>query len=274
VELSKRNRFNPDAILTKIVTARRLAYEDGHKPGPLPDDRADLEILLRGKMELHGLMPWSSNYTFLVSLQDQQHPEILAIYKPGDGERPLWDFPNRTLSLREFASYLVSQVLGWPSIPSTVMRDGPHGLGSVQRFIEAEYEAHYFNMRDIPHFAEDFRRLALFDYIVNNADRKGGHCLKGKDGRIWAIDHGLTFHVEPKLRTVIWEFCDERIPDLLLNTLAHLQCLINQPELCQVLADLITSSEIEAFRKRINRLVSTGKFPQSRAGRNFPYPPI
>jgi uncharacterized repeat protein (TIGR03843 family) len=219
-------------------------------------------------------MPWSSNYTFLVTLEGKAGRNVLGIYKPGDGERPLWDFPDRTLSHREFASYLVSQVLGWPSIPLTVMRDGPHGLGSMQLFIETEYEAHYFNMRDIPNFAEDFRRVALFDYIVNNADRKGGHCLKGADGRIWAIDHGLTFHVEPKLRTVIWEFCDEIIPEQLWKSLAHLRDTINETDLHQVLADLITPREIQAFERRINQLVSTHRFPKARTGRNVPYPPI
>jgi hypothetical protein len=269
VELSKR-RFQPDHVLAKIKTARQSALPKT----PAADDEFDLETLLRGKMELQGLMPWSSNYTFLVALQGKNHNELLGIYKPGDGERPLWDFPSRTLSQREFASFLVSQVLGWPSIPLTVMRDGPHGLGSVQLFIEAEYEAHYFNLRDIPNLAEDFRRMALFDYIVNNADRKGGHCLKGKDGRIWAIDHGLTFHVEPKLRTVIWEFCDEPIPDLLFQSLNHLEKLMHGSEFCQALDDLISSKEIKAFRQRIAQLVSTRQFPKSRAGRNVPYPPI
>ena len=168
----------------------------------------------------------------------------------------------------------MSLVLGWPRIPPTVIRNGPHGLGSVQLFIEAEYEAHYFNMRGMPAFVEDFRRMALFDYIINNADRKGGHCLKGKDGQIWAIDHGLTFHVEPKLRTVIWEFCDETVPDTLLQDLVKLHQLIQNPEFCQTLGDLISSREIKAFEKRVNALASTGQFPQTRMGRNVPFPPI
>jgi uncharacterized repeat protein (TIGR03843 family) len=273
VELS-RKQFNPDKILSKLNIVRKLAFSDSCLSASTTDPYVDVNTLLTGEMELQGLMPWSSNYTFLVSVEGENDVTLLGIYKPGDGERPLWDFPDRTLSYREFASYLVSQVLGWPRIPPTVMRDGPHGLGSVQLFIESEYEAHYFNMRDVPAFAEDFRRMALFDYIVNNADRKGGHCLKGKDGQIWAIDHGLTFHVEPKLRTVIWEFCDEAIPNLLLKSLSHLRDLMNKPDLCQVLADFITSREIEAFKKRIDRLVSSGQFPKSRTGRNVPYPPI
>ena len=269
----KQKKLSSADVLSKIKAVRQLTFVDGRQPASATDDNPDLETLVVGKMELQGLMPWSSNYTFLVSLEKDE-TTLLGIYKPGDGERPLWDFPDRTLSYREFASYLVSQVLGWPSIPLTVMRNGPHGLGSVQLFIDAEYEAHYFNLRDIPAFTEDFRQMALFDYIVNNADRKGGHCLKGKDGRIWAIDHGLTFHVEPKLRTVIWEFCDETIPDSLLKSLTHLQNLMDQSELCQVLADLISAREIEAFKKRVDRLVSSRQFPRSRSGRNVPYPPI
>ena len=271
----KRSQFKPDSILSKIRTVQELASPNSEalvsRPSP---DEDRLETLVRGKMDLQGLMPWSSNYTFLVNIVGKKQDSELAIYKPGDGERPLWDFPSRTLSFREFASYLVSQILGWPRIPPTVLRDGEHGLGSVQLFIEAEYEAHYFNMRDIPTFTEDFRRMALFDFIVNNADRKGGHCLKGSNGKIWAIDHGLTFHTEPKLRTVIWEFCEEPIPDPLLADLEHLQQLMQEPELCQILADLLNFREIEAFKARITILLSTGHFPQARAGRNMPYPPI
>jgi uncharacterized repeat protein (TIGR03843 family) len=148
------------------------------------------------------------------------------------------------------------------------------GLGSVQLFVEAEYEAHYFNMRGMPAFVEDFRRMALFDYIINNADRKGGHCLKGTDGRIWAIDHGLTFHVKPKLRTVIWEFCDEAVPDPLLTDLARLYQLLQEAEFCQTLANLISPREIKALERRTELLVSTGQFPKTRMGRNVPFPPI
>ena len=129
-------------------------------------------------------------------------------------------------------------------------------------------------MRDIPTFSEDFRQMALFDYIINNADRKGGHCLKDTTGQIWAIDHGLTFHIEPKLRTVIWEFCDEPIPGSLLADLAHLKDRMEEPDLCRVLTDLLSPREIEAFKTRIRLLVSSGQFPQARTGRNVPYPPI
>lgn len=266
----KSNLFLPNDILLKIKTARSLA---GAAPGAQLTDPL-LDTLLTGEMELQGLMPWSSNYTFLVELKGENQNIQLGVYKPGQGERPLWDFPDQTLALREFATYLVSQVLGWPKVPATVLRDGPHGLGSVQLFVEAEYEAHYFNMRSMPNFLEDFRQMALFDYIINNADRKGGHCLKGKDGQLWAIDHGLTFHVEPKLRTVIWEFCDEPISEALLSDLSRLQNLLQGSQLCQILGDLISRQEIEAFKKRVGRLVSSRQFPAARYGRNVPFPPI
>jgi len=267
----KAGQIDPDTILDKIQTVRAL-----RPPNTQTEANEDLilETLLQGRMALEGLMPWSSNYTFLATLKNKDESELLAIYKPGEGERPLWDFPDRTLAQREFASYLVSQLLGWPSIPATILRDGPHGPGSVQLFVEAEYEAHYFNMRDTPGFTEDFRRIALFDYIVNNADRKGGHCIKGKQGKIWAIDHGLTFHTDPKLRTVIWDFCDEPVPDDLLTDLARLQKLLQDTPLCQIMTGLINRRELESFKRRINHLVSTGQFPPLRRGRNMPFPPI
>ena len=234
-----------------------------------------LAIFLETEMELQGLMPWSSNYTFLASFPTTDD-HLLAIYKPCRGERPLWDFPDGALCQREFATYLVSEVLGWPRVPPTILRDdGPHGRGTIQLFIEAEYEAHYFNMRHIQTLTPEFRKIALFDYIVNNADRKGGHCLKDKKGQIWAIDHGLTFHADYKLRTVIWEFCNEQSPDPLLNDLTRLKSLITKPsELCQVLEQLINPAEIRAFQKRIDRVLANGHFPSLRHGRNVPYPPI
>jgi uncharacterized repeat protein (TIGR03843 family) len=210
----------------------------------------------------------------LVGLADSE--ELLAVYKPCQGERSLWDFPDGTLCQREFASYLVSQVLGWPRIPPVVFRDdGPHGPGSVQLFIDADFETHYFNMRHLSTFTDDFRRMALFDYIVNNADRKSGHCLKGKDGKIWAIDHGLTFHTERKLRTVIWEFADEAISPPLLKDLECLRGMLDEScELYQALGQVITPAEVRAFRKRIDILLKTASFPEWHLGHNVPYPPI
>lgn len=270
--MSKRLKITPNKVIARIKTAQDLALPHSNSKNYCDTDC--LETLLRGKMELQGLMPWSSNYTFLADLIGSNDQKLLGIYKPGDGERPLWDFPERSLSKREFASYLISQALGWPNIPTTVLRNGPHGFGTVQLFIEADYEAHYFNLRDMHTFTDDFRQMALFDYIANNADRKAGHCLKSTDGTIWAIDHGLTFHVDLKLRTVIWEFCDQAIADSLLADLDHFHALLHNAELCAILDDLLTPRELEALKKRVSTLVSTRQFPTARLGRNVPYPPI
>jgi uncharacterized repeat protein (TIGR03843 family) len=264
----------PNNLLTTINQVRQLADCNGGQGLTISNLESVLQILLEADMDLQGLMPWSSNYTFLTSLIADQST-LLAVYKPCAGERPLWDFPEGTLCHREFASYLMSAVLGWPNIPPTVLRDGPHGEGSVQLFIEAEYEAHYFNMRGISSFVDEFKQIALFDYIVNNADRKGGHCLKGLDGILWAIDHGLTFHPQFKLRTVIWEFCDEPIPPTLLANLTNLQQLmVDSSELWQIMQQFISDRELNALRQRIDCLVSTGYFPSMHAGRNVPFPPI
>ncbi len=272
----KHDSLKQDGLLSIINSVRKLANSNNNQNSTLTNINWILQLLWAGEMELQGLMPWSSNYTFLVSLTRRTDQAILlGVYKPCAGERPLWDFPEGTLCHREFVSYLISQVLGWPNIPPTVLRDGPHGQGAVQLFIEADYEAHYFNMRDVSAFAETFKQIALFDYVVNNADRKGGHCLKDKNGQLWAIDHGLTFHTEFKLRTVIWEFCQEPISASLLEDLNRLQQLIvNSSELWQILVQFISRREIRALKKRIDFLLSTGRFPDLHPGRNMPYPPI
>src|SRR5918998_2760840 len=146
-------------------------------------------LLERGEIELEGLMPDSSNYTFLVRLREGDL-QGLAIYKPRRGERPLWDFPRGTLCQREAAAYLVSETLGWSLVPPTVLRDGPeYGVGSVQLYIDADPRAHYFTLRGSDD--EAFKRFAAFDLITNNADRKGGHILQDREGRLWGIDHGI-----------------------------------------------------------------------------------
>jgi uncharacterized repeat protein (TIGR03843 family) len=261
--------YNFPAIMNRI---QQLAHPENNAP----IDSDMLEILGQAPLDVQGLMPWSSNYTFLVIVgQAEDGRQRLAIYKPCAGERPLWDFPDGNLCRREFASYLISQILGWPKIPPTVLRNGPHGEGSVQLFVEAEYEIHYFNIRDIPAFKPQLQEMALFDYIVNNADRKGGHCLKDFRGQLWAIDHGLTFHTAYKLRTVIWDFCNQPIPDRLLKDLNHLHKLLTQsPEFCEILGKFINRSELHAFQKRVKTLLASGLFPDMSPGRNVPFPPV
>lgn len=276
MDLSKSQKESNNGLLTTLERIRQLAKAHPAAGSTIPNVESVLQFMLEADMEPHGLMPWSSNYTFLVSLtRVNDQSQLLAVYKPCAGERPLWDFPEGNLCHREFVSYLISQVLGWPNIPPTVLRQGPHGEGSVQLFIEAEYEAHYFNMRDTSVFTPQFRQIALFDYIVNNADRKGGHCLKDKQGYLWAIDHGLTFHTDFKLRTVIWDFCSESIPDSLLEDLANFQKLLeNDSILVETLKNYLKYREIKALKRRVDFLVSRGHFPDMHPGRNMPYPPI
>lgn len=248
------------------------------------------ETLLReGDLELEGLIPWSSNYTFLVSVRASRRigpvetgSRFLAIYKPCRGERPLWDFESTgslrggSLSHREVAAYVLSRYLGWPAIPTVVLRDGPHGLGSVQMYIDADLDEHYFTMREDPTLVDAFRQVALFDYLVNNADRKGGHLLKSSSGRVWAIDHGLTYHVDYKLRTVIWEYAGQRIPQQLLADVEPLRGkLLTSSTLVSDLQRLIAPSEITALRYRVEQVLRSGTFPMpQRHWRNVPYPLI
>ena len=146
-----------------------------------------MQLLTNGEIELHGQFTWSFNYSFLVHVRDAEL-ECLAAYKPQRGERLLWDFDDGTLCLREYAAFIVSQELGWPIVPPTVLREGPHGLGSLQFYVDADPNEHFFNLRD-EHHAE-FQRVALFDVLTNNADRKGGHCLRDRHGHISFVGDG------------------------------------------------------------------------------------
>lgn len=233
-----------------------------------------LEAIQQGELsdEAH-LMRWGSNYTFLMTLH---HDELtmLAVYKPRMGERPLWDFPDGTLCQRETASYVISAALGWHIVPPTVLRDGPRGIGSLQVFINHDPNRHYFTFDDAQ--KPEVMRMALFDAIINNADRKGGHCLLDEDDRVWGIDHGLTFHPANKLRTVIWEYAGKPIPEDLLTDLSKLcQMLDNQddPFIAQ-LAELISNGEMMTLQRRVNRLLSMGCYPMPGQGPNRPWPAI
>lgn len=240
---------------------------------PWPQNEADVVALLRGgEVKVCGLMPWSSNYTFLAQVQGE-NSQCLAVYKPRSGETPLWDFPEGTLYLREYAAYLVSKALGWSLVPTTVIRKGPLGVGSLQLYVDADAEAHYFSFgaQEIP----ALQRIVLFDYITNNADRKGGHCLRASDGRVWAVDHGLTFHALPKLRTVIWDFRGQTIPGELLDDLRRLQGELSMPRgLAQRLSSLLNEKELAALRQRVRNLVERGTFPQPGPGRVVPWPMV
>jgi len=229
--------------------------------------------LAEGEIEVLGLMPDSSNDTLLARCHVEGE-ECFAIYKPRRGETPLWDFPEGTLHRREVAAYVVAEALGWPNVPPTVLRDGPEGPGSLQLFVRFDAAQHYFTLGT--ERADDFRRVALFDVVINNADRKAGHCLLGEDAKIWLIDHGVSFSDEPKLRTVIWEYVGEPIPDRLCGDLTGLAAALEPGgDTRAELRKLLTEPEVVATADRLARLLALGRFPEPEPGvRPFPWPPI
>ena len=225
-------------------------------------------VLQNGDLELKGQFMLGSNYTFLVDVryQDTTYP---AVYKPSRGEQPLWDFPESTLALREVAAYLVSEALGFHIVPFTILREeGPYGAGSLQQFIDYDSEYHYFN------FSEDDKQLlkpvALFDLLVNNADRKGGHVFFEDDShKLFAIDHGICFHEDDKLRTVLWDFGGQKIPADLLSRLSL------SPSLLAELEPYLSPREISALCARADSILKRGNFPrQPRDRRAMPWPPL
>ena len=230
----------------------------GRTPAP------QLTTLLQGEVRVRGRLPWSSNGTFLVELQGDDG-STLAVYKPVRGERPLWDYPPG-LYRREVAAYRVSEALGWGFVPETVTGDGPLGPGSFQRWVEADFTQHYFTLLERPEHHVALKSICAFDLLVNNGDRKGGHCLLEPDGRIWAIDHGLCFHSHPKLRTVIWDFGGQPVPEELMADVARLA--VTSPPL----EGLLDDDEREALAARAAALVRNPVFPEVTSARSYPWP--
>lgn len=221
-----------------------------------------------------GLLPYSTNHTFLARLGEAGDEEApLAVYKPARGERPLYDFADGTLYQREVAAYLVSRAIGWDLVPPTVVRtDAPLGPGSLQLFVDHDPEQHYFTL--MPAHRAFFKRLAVFDILCNNADRKSGHCLIDKTGRIWAVDHGLTFHPEVKLRTVIWDFAGGKVPARDRSGAARLAGDLRDPAsaVAAALVSLLAKDEVAALLQRAERLSRPADFPQPRSDWSFPWP--
>jgi uncharacterized repeat protein (TIGR03843 family) len=225
-----------------------------------------IRLLTDGDVEVDGRMPWSSNATFLVTVRNGGD-EIKAIYKPGRGERPLWDFPHG-LYRREVAAWCLSEALGFGIVPPTVMRDGPFGEGSLQLFVASDFEEHYFTLYEgRPDLHDQLRTICAFDLLANNTDRKSGHCLLGLDGKVWAIDNGLCFAPAFKLRTVIWEFSGERLPADILDRIARL---------CDgVPADVgehLEEDEVEALLARTRGVLARPVFPTDTTGHRYPWP--
>jgi hypothetical protein len=245
-----------------------------------------LTILQLGTIEVQGLLPWSSNYTFLLQVCHELEPGrpaiVEAVYKPQQGERPLWDFRQGTLCQREWAAFLVSEALGWGLVPPTVLRDGPHGWGSIQLFIDHDPAYHYFTFEGSLPLRPQLQRIALLDVIINNADRKSGHVLlqeaedEAMPGRLWGIDHGICFHADYKLRTVIWEFVDMPIPEEMMAAMGRLQQQLagTASPLSRQLTDCLSAREMAALSTRLTRLRETAVFPNPGPGRHYPWPPV
>lgn len=226
-----------------------------------------LRYLAEAEVVVEGRMPWSSNATLLCTLCDKGEAVGQAIYKPLRGERPLWDF-EPGLHRREFAAFRLSEALGLSLVPPTVLRDGPHGEGSLQWFVEADHQQHYFTIyenRDDLH--DELRAFAFFDILANNTDRKSGHVLIDADDHLWGIDHGLCFAADFKLRTVIWEFGGEPVPDVLLAAAEELMERVPLD-----IAALLDDEEVDAMRERAAWLVEQRVFPVDHTGRRYPWP--
>ena len=232
----------------------------------MPTDHTAARILHDGELEVLGRMPWSSNATYLAEVRCGEEVQR-AIYNPRRGERPLWDFPSG-LDHREVAAYELSEALGWDLVPLTILRDGPLGIGSVQQFVDADFEQHYFTLYEDEANHPQLRAMCAFDLIGNNTDRKSGHCLLGLDGRIRGIDHGLMFHHEFKLRTVIWEFGGEPVPESILVAADELV----SNDLPDALAALLDPFERDAVKARARALTHAGCFPIDETGRRYPWP--
>lgn len=237
-------------------------------------DKGLLTALEQGQITIQGEFLWGSNYTFLVQVEHEGQT-LKAVYKPTRGERPLWDFPKASLARREVAAFLVSEVLGWNLVPPTVYRrQAPIGPGSLQLYVEHDPEYHYFNFSQVDR--QRLRPVALFDLLINNADRKGSHLLIDENRHLWLIDHGICFHREEKLRTVIWDFSGEEIPVDLYADLGRLcQELSADSEFVKNLRAYLNQDEIAALAARAQNLLASGRFPDPHPNRRpYPWPPV
>lgn len=235
-----------------------------------------LDLLAAAPLEPLGRIVTASNTTLLCRLVDQ---ELLAVYKPERGEAPLWDFPQGTLHRREVAAYVLDRALGWKMVPPTVLRnDAPHGRGSVQLFVDHDPERHYFALLRHGDRAvrEELARMVVFDLLTNNADRKGSHVLLAGDGRLRLVDHGLTFHVTPKLRTVAWDFAGEAIPEDSREVADRLARRLqdDRDAVTARLGELLAAEEVAATAGRARRVADLRRFPPPTGRRPLPWPPL
>jgi uncharacterized repeat protein (TIGR03843 family) len=228
------------------------------------------ENLMNGELRISGRLVDASNAT-LFGTSTWKDTSLDIIYKPIAGERPLWDFAEGNLASRELAAYLLSELAGWQVVPTTVLRDGPFGEGMVQEWIEIDEEidlAEFYRTQD-----PRLRTLALFDAVINNTDRKIGHLLLDKKGNLFGCDHGVTFHQEDKLRTVLWQWATTDFTDFEKEQLRKLAILISKKR--DLFENLLSSAEIHALSNRISRLLESGVFPSpSEDWPAIPWPPF
>lgn len=238
-----------------------------------PDVPLEVHQLLRhGEITKAELIPWGSNYTFCVSLVFEGQ-EGLGVYKPRRGERPLWDFPSGTLYRREVAAFITSQAIGWPFIPPTLIRGGPHGVGSIQLYVESEPLR---SIRDLQRAEDlDLARIAVFDFVTNNADRKAGHILRDAEGRLWGIDQGLCFNTDPKVRTVLLHFCGQPVPPTILEELRSFRHDVARCDgLTRAMCALLERDEVDAFVRRVDWILERRVYPTLNPHRSVPWPPF
>lgn len=265
-----------ERLTTGIIGLVRRANDADLDPEEAGQATPDVDVataLADHELTPRGFLAEASNHTLLVQVGERTQG-LHGIYKPREGERPLRDFPRGTLCQRETAAWVVSEFLDWRLVPPTVLRDGPMGEGSVQLFLPHDPERHYFALLDEGGHEEDLLRMALFDVLINNADRKASHVIvSDDDNQIWGVDHGLTFHAHPKLRTVIWEFGGTPLAPAWRDQLRELSQSLRdeEHELTVSLRGLLSAEEIEALRLRASSLADIEAFPEVEK-RHRPYP--
>jgi hypothetical protein len=252
-----------------------IKFDTDHPESFMPDKDAGTmsrlcNLLQQAEIKNCDLLFSGSNYVFLATMV-KDRTEVKAIYKPRQGETPLWDFPDGTLYKREYAAFIVSQALEWYLIPPTVVRDGQFGIGSMQWFVDTMNGTRHHSQ--IIGELSALKQVALFDYLINNADRKAGHFLKDKDGRLWMVDHGLTFNTTPKLRTVLWDFAGQTVPKKLLADVEALQDkLKRETQMRDALCRLLDEAEVEALETRITQIIEEPVFAYPTSRWSVPWP--
>jgi uncharacterized repeat protein (TIGR03843 family) len=252
----------------ELTPALPLSTDGG--PGLSVDEA--LQLLRAGEISIEGRLVDASNATFYCAVT-ADGVSAAGVYKPVAGERPLWDFPDGTLAEREVAAYTVSAAAGWDVVPPTVYREGPAGPGMVQLWLDVDETveiSRFMRRRDV----ERLREIAVFDAVINNADRKGGHLLPLPSGQVYGVDHGVSFSVEDKLRTVLWQWAGARLPAPVCDVLTRLRAAMDRG-LGDELGELLTRREVRQTRLRIDRLLATRRHPEPTGDwPPVPWPPI